>query len=185
MAHLLSSHLVFFGSTDFRFWFLTSYCSADDEKRWDAEPDHLREEVKELGRSKWSNDLDDDDTEKIDGRNGHSNALSGLIQAYAKEGKSVRWMDQVCIELIFSLLMGHLKFSLMKSMPNVSTFHVHKSAFPLILHHSFFQVRNTGFSIGAAKKANRLSLVIGPGPGYNLVSHLIPFVKLKSCVVEL
>ncbi|KAL4012543.1 hypothetical protein IC575_029646 [Cucumis melo] len=100
--------------------------SEDDEKRWDAEPDHLREEVKELGRSKWSNDLDDDDTEKIDGRNGHSNALSGLIQAYAKEGKSVRWMDQV---------------------------------------------RNTGFSIGAAKKANRLSLVIGPGPGYNLKSN--------------
>lgn len=36
---------------------------------------------------------------------------------------------------------------------------------------SFFQIGNTGFSIGAAKKANRLSLVIGPGAGYNLVSH--------------
>lgn len=100
--------------------------SEDDEKRWDTEPDHLREEVKELGRSKWSNDLDDDDTERTDGRNGHANALSGLIQAYAKEGKSVRWMDQI---------------------------------------------GNTGFSIGAAKKANRLSLVIGPGAGYNLKSN--------------
>lgn len=57
----------------------------------------MREEVKELGRSKWSNDLDEDDTERTDGLNGHANALSGLIQAYAKEGKSVRWMDQVCV----------------------------------------------------------------------------------------
>lgn len=53
---------------------------------------------------------------------------------------------------------------------------------------SFFQIGNTGFSIGAAKKANRLSLVIGPGAGYNLVSHdfilVKTFVKLKFCVVE-
>ena len=33
-----------------------------------------------------------------------------------------------------------------------------------------FQVGNTGFSIGAARKVNGLSLVIGPGAGYNLVS---------------
>ena len=32
------------------------------------------------------------------------------------------------------------------------------------------QVGDTGFSIVAAKKANMLSLVIGPGAGYNLVS---------------
>ncbi|XP_023541377.1 uncharacterized protein LOC111801581 [Cucurbita pepo subsp. pepo] len=103
--------------------------SEDDGKRWDEESDHRREEVKELGRSKWSNDLDDDDTERTDGANGHANALSGLIQAYAKEGKSVRWIDQA----------GY-----------------------------------TGFSIGAAKKANRLSLVIGPGAGYNLKSNPLP-----------
>jgi hypothetical protein len=46
------------------------------------------------------------------------------------------------------------------------------------------QVGDTGFSIVAAKKANMLSLVIGPGAGYNLVSVTaisalldVPFLK--------
>jgi hypothetical protein len=49
------------------------------------------------------------------------------------------------------------------------------------------QVGDTGFSIVAAKKANMLSLVIGPGAGYNLVSIMaisascslldVPFLK--------
>lgn len=38
------------------------------------------------------------------------------------------------------------------------------------LFKNFFQVGDTGFSIGAAKKSKMLSLVIGPGAGYNLVS---------------
>ncbi|KAM1377580.1 hypothetical protein TB2_039038 [Malus domestica] len=98
-------------------------------KSFDAEEDHSTEEVKELGRSKWSEILDDDDTEKADGVKGKFNALSGLIHAYRKEAKSVCWSDQV----------GY-----------------------------------TGFSIAAAKKANVLSLVIGPGSGYNLKSNPLP-----------
>ncbi|XP_009369339.2 uncharacterized protein LOC103958750 isoform X2 [Pyrus x bretschneideri] len=98
-------------------------------KSFDAEEDHPTEEVKELGRSKWSEILADDDTEKADGAKGKFNALSGLIQAYRKEAKSVCWSDQV----------GY-----------------------------------TGFSIAAAKKANVLSLVIGPGSGYNLKSNPLP-----------
>lgn len=43
----------------------------------------------------------------------------------------------------------------------------------------FLQVGKTGFSIGAAKKANVKSLVIGPGVGYNLVSDL--FAVIVPC----
>lgn len=61
--------------------------------------------MKELGRSKWSEILDDDDTEKAEGVKGKFNALSGLIQAYRKEAKSVCWSDQVCIFSFYHLLM--------------------------------------------------------------------------------
>ncbi|KAK9277819.1 hypothetical protein L1049_027375 [Liquidambar formosana] len=100
-----------------------------DEKRWDAEADYPTERVKELGRSKWSDDLDEDDAQGMEGAKGNLNVLSGLIQAYGKEGKSVHWGDQV---------------------------------------------GKTGFSIGAAKKEKVLSLVIGPGAGYNLKSNPLP-----------
>ncbi|KAG6635395.1 hypothetical protein CIPAW_11G039300 [Carya illinoinensis] len=104
-----------------------------DGNRWDSEGDHLSE-VKELGRSKWSNDADEDDTERTEGVK--TSALSGLIQAYGKKVKSVRWADQ----------MG-----------------------------------STGFSIHAAKKANLLSLVIGPGTGYNLQeSNPIPEEEIPA-----
>ncbi|XP_050223688.1 uncharacterized protein LOC126673545 isoform X2 [Mercurialis annua] len=96
------------------------------EKRWNAEEDHPREGV--ILKSKWSEDLDEDDTEGSEGVKGNLNALSGLIQAYGKQGKSVCWSDQA---------------------------------------------GNTGFSIGAAKKAKK-SLVIGPGAGYNLRSNPLP-----------
>lgn len=43
------------------------------------------------------------------------------------------------------------------------------------------QVGHTGFSIVAAKKANMLSLVIGPGAGYNLVSVMSVMVVSASC----
>lgn len=56
-------------------------------------------EVKELGSSKWSNDIDEDDTEKSAGPKENLNALSGLIQAYSKGGKSVHWGDQVSVLL--------------------------------------------------------------------------------------
>lgn len=62
---------------------------------WDAERDDPTEGVKELGRSKWSEDVDED-IEQTDGAKRNSNALSGLIQAYSKGDKSVRWGDQVC-----------------------------------------------------------------------------------------
>ncbi|XP_022735996.1 uncharacterized protein LOC111289318 isoform X2 [Durio zibethinus] len=102
--------------------------SSKDETRWDAEGDHPTE-IKELSRSKWSNDLDEDQTEGSESIKGNLNALPGLIQAYGKKGKSVHWSDQG---------------------------------------------GDTGFSIGAAKKAKMLSLVIGPGAGYNLKSNPLP-----------
>ncbi|KAK2663985.1 hypothetical protein Ddye_002559 [Dipteronia dyeriana] len=107
--------------------------SPKDGKRWDPEEDHPTELVKDLGRSKWSEDLDEDVAEISKVVKGNLNALSGLFQAYGKEGKSVHWGDQVS---------------------------------------------DTGFSIGAAKKAKMLSLVIGPGAGYNLKSN--PLSKEES-----
>ncbi|OVA09066.1 YLP motif-containing protein 1 [Macleaya cordata] len=98
--------------------------SFKDGERWDTEGNDSTG-VKELGRSKWSHD-DEEDIERPKGAKGNSNALSGLIQAYSKGDKSVHWGDQV---------------------------------------------GKTGFSIGAAKKANMISLVIGPGAGYNLKSN--------------
>lgn len=97
---------------------------AKDSKRWDAEEDHPSR-LKELGKSKWSDDLDEADTQGSESMR-TNNALSGLVQAYQKQRKSVHWSDQV---------------------------------------------GDTGFSIVAAKKANMLSLVIGPGAGYNLKSN--------------
>ncbi|PRQ16113.1 putative YLP motif-containing protein [Rosa chinensis] len=67
--------------------------SSKDVKNLDAEEDHPSVEVKELGRSKWSEIIDEDDADKIEEVKG--NALSGLIQAYRKEAKSVCWSDQV------------------------------------------------------------------------------------------
>ncbi|XP_059441484.1 uncharacterized protein LOC132173854 [Corylus avellana] len=109
--------------------------SSKDRNRWDSEGDHPTEDVKELGRSKWSNDLDEDDTERTEKVKRNLNALSGLIQAYGKETKSVRWADQF---------------------------------------------GNTGFSIHAAKKGNVLSLVIGPGTGYNLKSNPLPEEEIPA-----
>lgn len=72
-----------------------TFGSLEDEK--DAEG--YANEVKLLGRSKWSNETDEDVTEETGATRGNANALSGLIQAYGKEGKSVRWGDQVFISL--------------------------------------------------------------------------------------
>ncbi|KAL1334102.1 hypothetical protein HN51_062979 [Arachis hypogaea] len=97
----------------------------EDVKGGDAEGEHPTE-VRELGKSKWSEDFGEDDTDQTEGMRGNINALSGLIHQYGKERKSVHWGDQA---------------------------------------------GKSGFSIGAARKLNGLSLVIGPGAGYNLKSN--------------
>ncbi|XP_019451155.1 PREDICTED: YLP motif-containing protein 1 isoform X2 [Lupinus angustifolius] len=94
----------------------------------DAEGEHPTE-ARELGKSKWSDDFSEYDTDQTEGMKGNINALSGLIHHYGKERKSVHWGDEA----------GH-----------------------------------TGFSIVAARKVNALSLVIGPGAGYNLKSNPLP-----------
>ncbi|KAL2321947.1 hypothetical protein Fmac_026326 [Flemingia macrophylla] len=97
-------------------------------KSWDAEGAHPTE-VRELGKSKWSEDFGEDDIDQNEGMKGNINALSGLIHQYGKQRKPVHWGDQG---------------------------------------------GKTGFSIGAARKVNALSLVIGPGAGYNLKSNPLP-----------
>lgn len=105
-----------------------AYGELKDDQDSDHEEAHRITEVKDLGKSKWSSDLDDDDTQRNKDATKNVNALSGLIQSYSKEGKSVRWGDQVA---------------------------------------------KRGFSIGAAKTTN-VSLIIGPGAGYNLKSNPLP-----------
>lgn len=67
-----------------------------DEQKADGEEERPVEVVKDLGRSKWSNDLDDDDVRRTATTKGNSSALTSLIKSYSKKGKSVRWADQVC-----------------------------------------------------------------------------------------
>ncbi|KAK9090643.1 hypothetical protein Sjap_023820 [Stephania japonica] len=98
------------------------------DERWGIEGDDP-DMIKELGRSKWSHEEDEEVFKRPKSDIGNPNSLSGLIQAYSKEEKSVHWGDQV---------------------------------------------GKTGFSISAAKKASSLSLVIGPGAGYNLKSNPLP-----------
>ncbi|KAL3366698.1 hypothetical protein AABB24_011419 [Solanum stoloniferum] len=107
---------------------IPSYGDVKDDQDSDHEEDHRITEVKELAKSKWSSDLDEDDTRRNKDATKNINALSGLIQSYSKEGKFVHWGDQVT---------------------------------------------KRGFSIGAAKATN-VSLIIGPGAGYNLKSNPLP-----------
>lgn len=69
---------------------------SSDEPKGDVGEEHPVEVMKDLGKSKWSNDLDDDDVGKTETTRGNSIALSSLIKSYSKKGKSVRWADQVC-----------------------------------------------------------------------------------------
>ncbi|XP_057516050.1 uncharacterized protein LOC130797475 isoform X2 [Amaranthus tricolor] len=105
---------------------LGQYVLQKDEWNFETQVHNSSEEVKDLGRSKWSGNLDDDDNERTEVLKGKANVLSGSVRTYGREGKSVHWGDQS---------------------------------------------GRTGFSIGAVKKANSGSLVIGPGPGYNLKSN--------------
>lgn len=66
-----------------------------DDQVLDHEEDHRITEVKELAKSKWSSDLDEDNTRRNKDATRNINVLSGLIQSYSKEGKFVRWGDQV------------------------------------------------------------------------------------------
>ncbi|KAJ8753656.1 hypothetical protein K2173_026332 [Erythroxylum novogranatense] len=110
-----------------------NYVASEGEKIWGTEAEQHRDQVKDLGKSKWSDDVDEDDIKRSRTLTHGSNALSGLFQVNRKQGKSVRWSDQV---------------------------------------------GDTGFSIGAVKKTNVLSLVIGPGAGYNLKSN--PLLEEES-----
>ncbi|WVZ11548.1 hypothetical protein V8G54_016078 [Vigna mungo] len=119
-------------------------------KKWDAEGEHPTE-VRELGKSKWSEDFSEDDIGQTEGMKGNINALSGLIHQYGKERKSVHWGDQglnVRHEVLYGKD-GGMSYQLIGG-------------------------GKTGFSIGAARKVNALSIVIGPGAGYNLLKNFSP-----------
>nr|XP_043635824.1 uncharacterized protein LOC122606976 [Erigeron canadensis] len=53
-----------------------------------------QKEVNHLSKSKWSNDLDGSESIEAEDGKRKASALSGLINAYSKEGKSVQWGDQ-------------------------------------------------------------------------------------------
>ncbi|GER49997.1 P-loop containing nucleoside triphosphatehydrolases superfamily protein [Striga asiatica] len=75
---------------------LTCEAPLKDEEKTDDVQEHQLEVVKELGKSKWSNDLDEDDLHKTETTMGsNSIVLSGLVKPYSKKGKSVRWADQI------------------------------------------------------------------------------------------
>lgn len=59
----------------------------DKEEEWQTR-------IRELGSSKWSKDLGEED-KKLEDVGKNINALSGLMHAYNKGGKSVHWGDQV------------------------------------------------------------------------------------------
>ncbi|KAK9684604.1 hypothetical protein RND81_10G220300 [Saponaria officinalis] len=74
---------------------LSADVSPKDERNSEAEVVNNRlEEIKELGRSKWSDDLDDDSDDRTVLLKGKANVLSGLLGTYGKDGKSVHWGDQ-------------------------------------------------------------------------------------------
>ncbi|GAA0159661.1 DNA metabolism protein [Lithospermum erythrorhizon] len=68
-----------------------------DDKKHDATgPPYQKEDgSKELGNSKWSNDLDEDDSPSTHVRERNLNTLPGLNQSCRKKGKSVHWGDKV------------------------------------------------------------------------------------------
>ncbi|KAG5097216.1 hypothetical protein JHK82_047070 [Glycine max] len=121
-------------------------------KNWHAEEEHPTE-VRELGKSKWSEDFGEDDIDQTEGMKGNINALSGLIHQYGKERKSVHWGDK-----------NEGKWVVQGLNP------WHQVLYGKDGSESYQLIGGgkTGFSIGAARKVNALSLVIGPGAGYNL-----------------
>ncbi|XP_078432188.1 P-loop containing nucleoside triphosphate hydrolases superfamily protein isoform X2 [Wolffia australiana] len=68
--------------------------SVGTKERWVDELDAVAE-PRELGKSKWSTDLEEDVHEKKAIQGGpRLDSFSGLIQAYSKHAKSVMWADQ-------------------------------------------------------------------------------------------
>ncbi|KAJ4826874.1 hypothetical protein Tsubulata_032453 [Turnera subulata] len=104
-----------------------AHVASKDGQRWNDEEDHPTG-VKDLCKSKWSSDFDEEDVDRLKGQKA-TNKLTGVIHIHGKRRKSVHWSDQAA---------------------------------------------NTGFSIGMAKKGNMMSLVIGPGAGYNWKSNPSP-----------
>ncbi|KAI4303884.1 hypothetical protein MLD38_039469 [Melastoma candidum] len=96
-------------------------------ERWDAEAEHPLGQVGALGRSKWSDDLEELENDIDVSKKDTVTVISRLDRARGMSEKSVHWGDQG---------------------------------------------GDTGFSL--AKKANAISLVIGPGAGYNLKSNPLP-----------
>lgn len=71
----------------------------------DGGGDHITE-VRELGRSKWSENLEEhENEEKVEMRTSVS-ALSGLVQTYGKKGKSVRWGDKVSFNFSYDCFLN-------------------------------------------------------------------------------
>lgn len=75
-------------------------------ERWNTEEEEELTEVKEIGRSKWSKDLEED-AENSDGGEENTNVLSGILQAYGTNEKSVHWSDQVCCRLQLAYFLGY------------------------------------------------------------------------------
>lgn len=67
-------------------------------KKWDTE-EHPTE-VRELHKSKWSEQFDVDENDQADGGKGNLSALSGLINAHGRKRKSVHWADRVILLFI-------------------------------------------------------------------------------------
>ncbi|XP_074559499.1 uncharacterized protein LOC141815454 [Curcuma longa] len=66
------------------------------EEKWESdEEEEEQTRIKELGCSKWSKNLEEEEYEKPGGVRKNLNALSGLMHAYTKGGKSVHWGDQL------------------------------------------------------------------------------------------
>ncbi|CAI9112273.1 OLC1v1012694C2 [Oldenlandia corymbosa var. corymbosa] len=74
---------------------LVSDGSLEEDEKFQAEADHPPEEVKELGKSKWSNDLDEEDIHKHELSSKLTPVPGLLLKSCNKEGKSVRWSDEV------------------------------------------------------------------------------------------
>ncbi|KAH9323007.1 hypothetical protein KI387_017646, partial [Taxus chinensis] len=63
--------------------------------RWGLEKLNARDETKDLTRSKWSDNHDDGESLNAkEVKNVDCNALSGLMQAYGKGDRRLRWADQ-------------------------------------------------------------------------------------------
>lgn len=81
---------------DISFLILIYVDSSKLGEKWESDDEEEEQtRIKELGCSKWLKNLDEEEDEKAGGVGKKLNALSGLVHAYTKGGKSVHWGDQV------------------------------------------------------------------------------------------